>query len=150
MMIDELIRIVRSEGHRIGGSHERLETRSSLRNRAVSAGNYALVSFLDSDPDLPLSRLVWVCPLDDVARVASLVGHRAALNAVAITTANHTAITTSDDHTAMVWDLHTGQPRHTLTGHADRVTHVAITTDNHTAITTSHDHTAIIWDLTTG
>ena len=62
------------------------------------------------------------------------------------------AITTSDDGTARVWDLATGQATATLTGHTGSVRAVAtaIVDGRPVAITTSDDRTARVWDLATG
>jgi hypothetical protein len=45
---------------------------------------------------------------------------------VAVTGDGTRAVTASHDRMAIVWDLATGAPVHTLTGHQDQVTAVAI------------------------
>ena len=63
------------------------------------------------------------------------------------------AVTTSDDRTAIVWDLRTGERRYTLTGHTNSVNAVALGHDQDKipiAVTTSNDETAIVWDLAIG
>ncbi|MEU0071250.1 PQQ-binding-like beta-propeller repeat protein, partial [Streptomyces sp. NPDC006332] len=63
------------------------------------------------------------------------------------------AVTASYDKTAIVWDLETGTPRHTLTGHSGEVNGVtgAVLPDGTpVAVTASYDKTAIVWDLETG
>ncbi|MFD6485132.1 hypothetical protein ACFWFT_08985, partial [Streptomyces bacillaris] len=63
------------------------------------------------------------------------------------------AVTASYDKTAIVWDLETGTPRHTLTGHCGEVNGVAgavLPDGTPVAVTASYDKTAIVWDLETG
>ncbi|MFF0740652.1 WD40 repeat domain-containing protein [Streptomyces sp. NPDC004111] len=88
------------------------------------------------------------------ARRHTLAAHSDDVTAVAVTDSpdGPLAITTGNSHTAIVWDVLTGQRRHTLTGHTNWVTAVAVTDSpkGPLAITTSHDRTAIVWNLTTG
>jgi len=63
------------------------------------------------------------------------------------------AVTGSWDGTARVWDLATGQARHTLTGHTGPVVAVAtmrLPDGTPVAVTGSDDRTARVWDLATG
>jgi WD40 repeat protein len=57
-----------------------------------------------------------------------------------------TLATASDDHTARLWNAHTGHPIATLTAHTDTVTAVAFSPDSTTLATTSDDHTARLWN----
>ncbi len=58
--------------------------------------------------------------------------------------------TASQDKTAKVWDVKTGQLLLTLTGHTDQVAGIVYSPDGKRIATTSDDHTAKIWDATTG
>ncbi|MGW4369807.1 caspase family protein [Nocardia takedensis] len=84
----------------------------------------------------------------------TFVGHGDAVLAVATCELGGTsiAVTTSDDHTARIWDLVTGAEQLTLRGHTRPVNGVALTVagGRALAVTTSDDHTARMWDLTTG
>ncbi|MEB3831749.1 WD40 repeat domain-containing protein, partial [Phormidium sp. CCY1219] len=52
---------------------------------------------------------------------ATLTGHSAPVNAVAITPDGTGAVSASWDNTLKLWDLATGSERATLTGHSARV-----------------------------
>ncbi len=58
--------------------------------------------------------------------------------------------TGSDDGTARVWDLATGQTISTLEGHTGSVLAVAWSPDGQQVLTGSCDGTARVWDLATG
>lgn len=63
------------------------------------------------------------------------------------------AITSSDDHTAIVWNALTGEKLWTLTGHTGRIKDVKLFytySDNANVLTISDDHTARIWNASTG
>jgi WD40 repeat protein len=79
-----------------------------------------------------------------------LTGHQDKVKAVAVTGDGTRAVTTSDDETAIVWDLAAGTVLHTLTGHPGQVWAVAVTGDGTWAVTTSTDGTVIVWDLASG
>jgi len=55
----------------------------------------------------------------------------------------------SDDDTATIWNLETGEVVQTLSGHDDDVYSVAFSPDGKRLATGSLDHTAKIWDLAT-
>ena len=61
-----------------------------------------------------------------------------------------TALTGSDDKTARLWDVTTGQPRGAALKHEGLVYAVAFSPDGQTALTGSWDNTARLWDVTTG
>ncbi|MCW8928896.1 MAG: caspase family protein [Gammaproteobacteria bacterium] len=54
------------------------------------------------------------------------------------------------DHTAYLWDLHTGMLVHHLKGHKHHVRSVAFSVDNTMAATAARDGKAIIWDIKSG
>ena len=58
------------------------------------------------------------------------------------------AITGSNDKTAKVWNLTTGEYIYNLEGHTDLIRSVAVA--GNYIITVSSDKTAKVWDLTTG
>jgi hypothetical protein len=61
--------------------------------------------------------------------VRTLVGHTAAVNAVALTGNGKWAVSASEDKTLKVWDLESGRALRTLEGHAASVSGVAVTAD---------------------
>ena len=59
-------------------------------------------------------------------------------------------VTSSDDGTAKVWDVSTGQAVITLAGHDDWVRSAAFSPDGSRIVTGSKDYLARIWDAATG
>jgi WD40 repeat protein len=59
-------------------------------------------------------------------------------------------VTTSDDLTARIWDVATGETLHILTGHSDGITRMAVSPDGKYVVTGSLDRTARLWDASTG
>ncbi|MGW5219920.1 caspase family protein, partial [Nocardia sp. NPDC004085] len=84
----------------------------------------------------------------------SLNGHNRAVRAAAWVLSENApvVVTASDDETATVWDLRTGELRATLKGHTGAVWAVACATVDKVpvAVTVSDDETARVWDLRTG
>jgi hypothetical protein len=58
-------------------------------------------------------------------------------------------VTASDDKTARIWDVATGQEIAALRGHQDGVASAAFSLDGSRIVTASHDKTARIWDVAT-
>ena len=56
----------------------------------------------------------------------------------------------TDDHTATIVDVSTGQKLHTLRGHTDWFYSMAFSADDQYALTGSIDNTAKLWDVATG
>ncbi|MDX8141690.1 WD40 repeat domain-containing protein [Lentzea sp. BCCO 10_0061] len=90
----------------------------------------------------------------NLALRATLTGHENSVNAVACCEVDGApvAVTTSDDHTARVWNLSTGALRNTLIAHDGWVTDVVCTRVDGAAVavTISRDETACVWDVATG
>jgi WD40 repeat protein len=90
----------------------------------------------------------------NLALRATLTGHENSVNAVACCEVDGepVAVTTSDDHTARVWNLTTGALRNTLIAHDGWVTAVVCTKVDGAAVavTISRDETACVWDVATG
>jgi WD40 repeat protein len=93
----------------------------------------------------------WPLPdLPDPALIRVLAGHTMELRAMAIAPDSTWLVTGSNDFTARIWDVATGQTRATLTGHEAQITAVAIAPDGTWLATVSNDNTARIWDAATG
>jgi WD40 repeat protein len=84
------------------------------------------------------------------AHAFQATGHTDSINSVAYAPDGQTVLTGSDDHTASLWDMQSGNPLHILSGHTDAVNSVAYAPDGHTVLTASDDHTAILWDAQSG
>jgi len=59
-------------------------------------------------------------------------------------------VTSSDDNTAQVWDVRTGQPLGEPLRHGDRVESARFSPDGLRVVTASSDKTAQVWDARTG
>ncbi|XP_058058112.1 WD repeat-containing protein 37 [Anopheles bellator] len=56
-------------------------------------------------------------------------------------------ITASWDRTAILWDVETREPLHTLTGHDDELTNASAHTNHRLVVTTARDSTFRLWDF---
>jgi WD40 repeat protein len=75
------------------------------------------------------------------------MGH---VTSVAFSSDGHLALTGSEDKTARMWDVTTGQQLRSFEGHTDEVTSVAFSPDGRFVLTGSGDNTARLWDAATG
>ena len=59
-------------------------------------------------------------------------------------------LTASDDSTAKIWDVSTGECKQTFSGHSNLVWSAVFSADGLSVLTASSDATAKIWDVSTG
>jgi len=93
-------------------------------------------------------------------QICSFVGHTDAVLSVAFSLDGRYALTgsgsvrrlimSSNDRTAWLWDLATGQQIRSFAGHTDEVNAVAFSPDGRSVLTGSRDKTARLWDAATG
>src|SRR5262249_18495367 len=74
-----------------------------------------------------------------------LQGHTGEINSVAYSPDGTTVLTGSQDNTARLWDVKTGQQLHILQGHTGYITSVAFSHQGAAIITGSNDNSARIW-----
>lgn len=80
-----------------------------------------------------------------------LLGHAAAVNAVAfVPPDDNRAVTTSDDGSLRLWDLAQGQELAVWRGHKLKVVSVALSPDGRFAASASWDRTVRLWDVARG
>eukprot|EP00929_Paragymnodinium_shiwhaense_P057645 TRINITY_DN28857_c0_g1_i1.p1 TRINITY_DN28857_c0_g1~~TRINITY_DN28857_c0_g1_i1.p1 ORF type:complete len:495 (+),score=47.50 TRINITY_DN28857_c0_g1_i1:107-1591(+) len=90
-----------------------------------------------------------VRPVYDMNAYA-LYGHRNIVKSVALSPDGAACITTSDDCTARIWDIASGECLQSLTGHAQAVRGAVFSADNTSVVTTSTDGTAKVWNVADG
>lgn len=77
-------------------------------------------------------------------------GHKATIEAFAVTPDGRFCLTASDDSTLILWNLKTGEEIRRLEGHKDYVLSAAISPDARWAASMSRDSAIIFWDLPSG
>jgi len=115
-----------------------------VRDIAISAdGKLALTAGFDDQA------ILWDVESRQIRQ--RLLGHEAAVNAVAFVPPDERlAVTASDDGTLRLWDLTTGEERAVWRGHKLKVVSVAVSPDGRLAASGSWDRTVRLWDLQSG
>ena len=80
----------------------------------------------------------------------SLVGHEASIRQATFSPDGERLVTASEDQTARVWDVDTGEEFLEITGHSGGVTAALFSPDGRRIATTSRDRSARLWDAGTG
>ena len=88
--------------------------------------------------------------LNTLGFIATLKGHTREVERVAFAPDGKLAVSCSHDRVAILWDMATGQRRHTLSGHSDVVHDVVFAPDGKRVLTGSYDRTLRLWDTTSG
>lgn len=92
---------------------------------------------------------IWRYPSYEQATFIS--GHSGIVNSLKLNTQGTQFVTSSDDHTAKIWDAITGAEIRTLVGHSAEVRTAEFSQDGKRVLTTSSfDDTVRIWDSETG
>ena len=77
-------------------------------------------------------------------------GHEEDVNSAKISYNGKWIVTGSDDYTAKLWNVITGQEIRTFQGHKDVINSINFSSDDKWLVTGSDDSTAKLWDVTTG
>jgi WD40 repeat protein len=77
-----------------------------------------------------------------------LKGHTSRLETASFSPDGSRVVTSSQDHTARVWDARTGAELLTLKGHTNIVTSASFSADGSRIVTASSDGTVRVWDAT--
>lgn len=84
------------------------------------------------------------------AEVFVQLGHRAAVNAIALSPDGRLLASGSGENNVKLWDAASGREFRTLTGHSGEVRAVAFTPDARTVASASDDTTVKLWEVATG
>ncbi|WP_414220828.1 WD40 repeat domain-containing protein [Cupriavidus necator] len=79
--------------------------------------------------------------------IVQLNGHQAGVRSAAFSPDGQRVVTASDDKTARVWELTTGQVIAQLNGHQAPVRSAAFSPDGQRVVTASYDKTARVWNV---
>ena len=93
---------------------------------------------------------VWFWDPRSGERLQKLIGHRDRHNIFSVSfSPNGTTLASgSSDQTIRLWDVETGENKHTFKGHADSVISVSFSPDGRTLASGSLDGTVLLWELT--
>ncbi len=86
-------------------------------------------------------------PSQQWQQLYELKGHRAPINAIAVSTDNHWLASASDDCTVNLWDFQTGRYVFSFLGQSQAATSVAISADGQFIASSSWDGKVTIWRL---
>ena len=76
-------------------------------------------------------------------------GHRSVITSIAFSPDGKTLASGSEGHIIRLWDVNTGQHKHTFTGHTGHVRSIAFSPDGKTLASASRDETIRLWDIDT-
>ncbi len=98
---------------------------------------------------------LWDLSIEQPVRTAVLSGHRDMVTTLAFSPDSKILASTSFYGTVLLWDLETGQRRHSLAAHTDAITALAFSPDGQTLASGGYwspdtDSTIRIWDIHTG
>jgi WD40 repeat protein len=77
-------------------------------------------------------------------------GHKAGVQAVALSRDGKTMLSGSDDKTLILWDVASGAQIRSFTGHTGKLLSVSLSPDGRLAVSSADDKTVIVWDVATG
>ena len=144
----------------------RLAAERASRQATARADDLTLLQAHDAlrrDPNRALAWLMTLSPeFADVARVRRIaadaqarglsrafVGHTTYISRFSVDPGGARFVTASDDKTARIWDLATGESL-ALVGHTDEVWNAQFSADGRTVATAGKDGTLRLWDAATG
>jgi WD40 repeat protein len=84
------------------------------------------------------------------AEIVPQVGHSGRITSVVFSPDSRFALSGSEDHTLILWDVGTGKELRSFAGHTDEVFAVAFAPDGRFALSGSKDKSLKLWDVATG
>ena len=148
-VVDELHRAIGPMAYLLTKSEPDNALTGILLNRLASISSMRDV-VIEFEKTLDLPRLISRMPLADTPDPAlrrSLRGHTAGVWGCAVSPDGTWLVTTSDDETARIWDVATGQVRAVLEGHGGGVWCCAISPDGERLVTGCADGMVRVWDV---
>jgi WD40 repeat protein len=94
--------------------------------------------------------LFWRVDITGCELIREIIGHTNLVESLAFSTDGQRLLTTSDDKSAKVWDVATGDLLMTLNGHTGIVSKGIYSPDGLWIVTAGHDGTIRFWDSQTG
>ena len=128
---------------------ELYEEGETVKALALAAEVYPHVT---KHPDRPIVKEVTDCLYEILVNTnidKVLSGHSNWINSASFSPDGTKVATASDDNTAIIWDVETGQVLRNLR-HSDKVNSASFSPDGTKIVTAAYDSTAIIWDAETG
>ncbi|MEM7064123.1 MAG: TIR domain-containing protein [Cyanobacteria bacterium P01_B01_bin.77] len=130
------------EFDQVGALLSALKSGEELKQIASTSGFEHVSDYPAASPILALQRL-------QTAAADLLLTHEGAVMHASFDADGTQVLTASDDDTARVWNLTTGEFQ-LLEGHSDAVKHASFNADGTQVVTASSDGTARVWNLDSG
>lgn len=114
--------------------------KTRLQKALFSNSEDALLTYSYWDPNL------WLWDLHSFENHHTLTGHYGEITSACFSPDQQRLLTSSEDHTAKLWESTTGKLIATLHGHSHWVYSAKFSPEGHHIVTLSRDGTALIWD----
>jgi WD40 repeat protein len=120
-------------------------------SKVATASHDGIVKIWDATKPMPTKKwAIWMDQILNQRQLRSFRAHHKSVNSVVFSPDGTKLLTTSDDHSARVWDVLTGELLMTFRGHSDWVVSAVFSPDSSRVLTASEDHTIILWDVKSG
>jgi serine/threonine protein kinase len=117
---------------------------------ALSWFAQALKEERDNPERAEIHRLRLALTMRQCPKLAQLYSHEGSVNRAEFSPDGKSVLSASDDHTARIWDVISGEARTPPLQHTGAVYHAAFSADGRWVVTASADYTAGVWDASTG
>ena len=125
-------------------------SQAALANNDTDAALALAWQALELDPDSTLAQAQLSAAAYTPGTVRQFLGHADMVDSVDISPDQKTILSSSWDHSLILWDLETGEALRKFEGHAEPVYSIDISDDGQTAVSAGEGTVAILWDMQTG